>query len=67
MAGAADLLGDVRTYTVAQLPPANTPGLRQGTQAYVTDATAPTFLAALTGGGAVFCPVMFNGTAWVAN
>jgi hypothetical protein len=36
MAGAADLLGDVRTFTVAQLPPANTPGLRQGTQASLT-------------------------------
>jgi hypothetical protein len=67
MTTAADLLGDVRTYTVANLPTAGTPGLRQGTQAYVTDATAPAFLTAVTGGGAVFCPVMWNGTAWVAN
>ena len=50
-------------YTVATLPS----GLLQGTRAYVTDATAPTFLGALTGGGAVVCPVFYNGTAWIAG
>lgn len=49
-------------YTVATLPA----GV-QGMRAYVTDATAPTFLGALTGGGAVKCPVFYNGTAWVAG
>lgn len=49
-------------YTVATLP-AGTVGQR----AYVTDATAPTFLGALTGGGAVVCPVFYNGSAWVAG
>ena len=50
-------------YTVATLPAAGTAGRR----AYVTDATAPTFLGTLTGGGAVVCPVFDNGTAWVAG
>ena len=50
-------------YTVATLPAAGTAGRR----AYVTDATAPTWLGALTGGGAVVCPVFDNGTAWVAG
>ena len=30
-------------------------------------ATAPTYLGALTGGGAIKCAVFFNGTAWVSN
>jgi hypothetical protein len=57
--GTAQLQG----YTVATLPAAGTAGRR----AYVTDATAPTWLGALTGGGTVKCPVFDNGTAWVAG
>ena len=49
-------------YTVATLPTGVT-----GMTAYVTDATAPTYLGALTGGGAVTCPVFYNGTAWVSH
>jgi hypothetical protein len=49
-------------YTVATLPAAGTAGRRT----YVTDATAPTFLGVLIGGGAVVCPVFDNGTAWVS-
>ena len=49
-------------YTVATLPAAGTAGRRT----YVTDATSPTFLGTLTGGGAVVCPVFDNGTAWVS-
>jgi len=49
-------------YTVATLPAAGTAGRRT----YVTDALAPTFLGALTGGGAVVSPVFDNGTAWVS-
>lgn len=49
-------------YTVATLPAAGT----QGRRAWVTDATLPTFLGTLTGGGAVVCPVFDNGTAWVS-
>ena len=48
-------------YTVATLP-TGVAGMR----AYVTDATTPAYLAALTGGGAVACPVFFNGTAWLS-
>jgi hypothetical protein len=50
-------------YTVATLPAAGVAGRR----AHVTDALAPVFLGALTGGGAVKCPVFDNGTAWVAG
>lgn len=38
-----------------------------GTRGFVTDATAPTFLGALTGGGAVGTPVIYDGAAWVAG
>ena len=48
-------------YTVATLPSGVV-----GDTAYVTDATAPTYLGALTGGGAVTCPVFYNGAAWVS-
>ena len=50
-------------YTVATLP---TPGT-QGRRSWVTNALAPTFLAAPVGGGAVVCPVFDNGTAWVVG
>ena len=49
------------TYTVSTLPTGE-----QGDTAMVTDATAPTYLGALTGGGSVKCPVFYNGTAWVS-
>jgi len=52
----------LKNYTVATLPA----GV-QGDTAYVTDALAPTYLGALVGGGAVVCPVFFNGTAWVSH
>lgn len=38
----------------------------KGAKADVTDATAPTYLGTLTGGGGVFTPVVCNGTAWVS-
>lgn len=50
-------------YTVATLPAAPS----TGAMAYVTDATAPTYLGALTGGGAVVTPVFYNGAAWVSH
>ena len=50
-------------FTIATLPAAGT----QGRRAWVTDALAPTFLGALTAGGAVVTPVFDNGTAWVAG
>lgn len=52
-----------RTFTVATLPtPAS--GVAYAT---VTDATTPTYLGVLTGGGTVVCPVFYNGTAWVSH
>jgi hypothetical protein len=51
-------------YTVVTLPSYK---VTMGRRAYVTDATAPTFLGTLTGGGTVVCPVFYNGTAWVAG
>ena len=54
-------------YTVATLPATAANGMVQGAHAIVTDATAPTYLGALTGGGAVVCPVLYNGTAWVSH
>ena len=54
-----------RSSTVAGLPTCNA-GL-QGTFRYVTDATAPTYNATLTGGGAVVVPVFCNGSAWTSH
>jgi len=48
-------------YTVGTLPAGSL-----GDRAYVTDATAPTYLGTLTGGGAVVCPVFHNGVEWVS-
>ena len=48
-------------YTVATLPTGVV-----GMRAYVTDALAPIYLGTLTGGGAIKCPVFYNGTAWVS-
>ncbi len=53
----------LRVYTVATLPAAGTAGRR----AAVSDATAPTFLGTLVGGGAVNTPVHDNGAAWVSG
>jgi hypothetical protein len=50
-------------YTVSTLPATHVAGAR----AHVTDATACTFLGALTGGGSTSCPVVDNGTAWVGG
>jgi hypothetical protein len=58
----ANLPIKLRSYTVATLP-----GGTEGMTAYVTDAVAPTYLGALTGGGAVKCPVFYNGSAWVSH
>lgn len=49
-------------YTVATLP--TTTGTAYAT---VTDALAPTYLVTVVGGGAVVCPVFFNGTNWVSH
>lgn len=49
-------------YTVATLPAA--PSV--GDTCYVTDATLPTYNAALVGSGAVTVRVFYNGAAWVS-
>lgn len=54
-------------YTVADLNAAYPPADHIGARAYVIDATSPTFLTTLIGGGAVKCPAFCNGAAWVAG
>lgn len=56
---------DTQGYTVATLPAAG----NAGRTAHVTDQTTacPATGAALTGGGAVVCPVFDNGSAWVGG
>lgn len=54
-------------YTVSTLPSTAGAGKVTGAMAYVTDAVACTFLATLTGGGSTYCPVGYNGTAWVGE
>jgi hypothetical protein len=51
-------------YTVATLPTGVT-----GARTFVTNTVACTFLGALVdaGGGGVFCPVIYNGSAWVGG
>lgn len=53
----------LKGFTVATLPASPV----VGDMAYVTDATAPTYNAALTGGGAVVVPVFYNGSAWTSH
>ncbi len=53
----------LKGYTVATLPSGVT-----GARAYVTDADACTFGGAIAHtSGALFCPVVYNGSAWVGG
>lgn len=52
-------------FVVSSLPSCPTVGA--GSEAFVTDATAPTYNTALTGGGAVGIPVFCDGTIWKAH
>jgi hypothetical protein len=52
---------ELKGYLVASLPVGTV-----GDKAYVTDATSPTYLGTLTGGGSVICPVFYNGSAWIS-
>jgi hypothetical protein len=54
-------------YTVSTLPSSAAAGEIEGAHAYVTDATSCSFLGSLTGGGSTFCPVIYNGSSWVAE
>lgn len=51
--------------TVAALPACN--AALKGTLRAVSDATAPTYNGALTGGGAVSVPVYCSGAAWLSH
>jgi hypothetical protein len=55
----------LQTYSVARLPVAS--AAYRGCMAYVTDATAPVYNTAITGGGAVSVPVFCDGTSWLAH
>lgn len=49
-------------YTVATLPAGTV-----GDMAYVTDASSPSYLATVVGGGSTYCPVTYNGSAWICH
>jgi len=55
----------LQAYTVATLPVCN--AATRLLYVVVTDATAPTYLGTLTGGGTVTAGALCNGTAWVAD
>lgn len=52
----------LKGYTVATLPTGT-----QGDVAFVTDASGPTFLATVVGGGAVVTKVFYNGSNWIVG
>lgn len=57
-----EIIAPLTNYTVATLPSAATSGV--GARSFVTDASAPTFGATVSGGGAVATPVYSDGTNW---
>ena len=61
--GFAALYVQTPALTVATLPAAGTAGA--GARAFVTDATATTFLSTVAGGGANKVPVVSDGTNWL--
>ena len=61
----SDVVPPLTNYTVSTLPSAASSGA--GARSFVTDATAPTFGAAVSGGGAVATPVYSNGTSWIVG
>jgi hypothetical protein len=52
-------------YSAAGTPLPTCNAGSKGSQAWVTDATGPTYLAAYTSGGTVVAPVFCNGTSWL--
>ena len=58
----AKKLGLTVGFTVATLPTG-----AQGDMTFVTDALTPTYLSTVVGGGAVVCPVFYDGTNWVCH
>jgi len=55
----------LKSYTVATLPTCNTNNANSFLA--VSDATSPTYNAAITGGGSVVIPVFCNGSTWTAH
>jgi hypothetical protein len=53
------------SLTVAQLPACN--ALTKGQERFVSDAVAPTYNSALTGGGSVVIEALCNGSIWVSH
>ena len=53
-----------KVFTVATLP---TPNPTSTAYSTVSDATSPTYLSPVVGGGSVVCPVFYNGAAWVCH
>jgi hypothetical protein len=53
------------SYTVSGLSAISSPVV--GMTVCITDATSPTYLGTLTGGGSVKCRALYNGSAWVAD
>jgi hypothetical protein len=62
-AGHITVSATVGATTVGTLPTSPTTGL----SAVVTDATSCTFNTTVSGGGSTRCPVIWNGSAWVAG
>jgi hypothetical protein len=58
--------GPLVPYSTVALLPSCTAALK-GAVRMVTDATTPTYNAALTGGGAVIVPVACSGAAWTSH
>ena len=57
------MLATLQRVTSADIVPPQTAGER----AAVNNAAACVFNTAFTGTGALFCPVVYNGTAWVGG
>jgi hypothetical protein len=62
---ATDIQPALTNYTVATLPSAATSGA--GARSFVTDAVAPVFGGAVSGGGSVASPVYSDGTNWIVG
>ena len=55
----------LKVYTVSTLPTCGS--TLANAMAAVSDATAPTYRAALTGGGSVHVPVFCDGSSWTSH
>jgi len=52
-------------FTVSTLPTCNSAAM--GKKTYVSDATSPTYLGALSGGGSTWSPAICNGSGWISG